>query len=687
MQCRYKGPAAAILLLLAYEALLLQLQLPQAGAAAPPLELSKWNRAYKLTVSNIDSKLKEQYNLVEQACVKDVGFDRDATSATLDSCYYHQEKNGTFTKWAKKAGEWRMNTNCYCYALNVYRDGFCIPGRSSEAVTDALMSGQERSCKLMTAAVLADGAVPATKAQAMAAAPPPAGSHYIGLLVRKRSCIPTHCWQNDFHLVRRDANGNWSWKEPGGPASALDINNQPVSDPEAAATAGLLPGRYNIWCGFFLVNPSTMKIGGNFEQPYSLQSQAAFLQRLPGIAVSLHELPYNHSVDGAPDRFTQELIDQDAAWEAKRGTKEWNDFYAQLNASQSGGFDEHFAPQRASMADQQQQQPPPGIFPSNGSNVDDRPDPEYEPDPDVEGDSAAGPGSSSNNSSSAKQSPSETVGDVIADESSVRSASSTAAAAAASAGSSTGRTPPDVKPVAMQAGVSAGQTAAANSPAAAAGTKQQPATNATARISSGSSRSAVPSPAVSSATSTVQADTVAGRQHGAAGSVRAHPPAAAAASAALHRPAAAAAVQPATPSHIPAPAAASTSAATPASKPPPAAITAQHALPKLASASTAAHAAPRPQFAPSTAGIIRAPPAMLRAPPLALRAAPVLATTATTATAADRVAARMAPQSNPKHVSRVSAGGPTKGTLDRTPQASAGGRNGRRLLRSVSVSA
>jgi hypothetical protein len=107
----------------------------------------------------------------------------------------------------------------------------------------------------------------------------------------------------------------------GGPASALDINNNTVSDPEAAATAGLLPGHYKIWCGFFLVSPSTMKIGGNFDQPYSLQSQAAFLKRLPGLAVELQELPYNHSVDGAPDRFTQELIDQDAAWDAKRGTK------------------------------------------------------------------------------------------------------------------------------------------------------------------------------------------------------------------------------------------------------------------------------------------------------------------------------------------------------------------------------
>jgi hypothetical protein len=214
MPCQLTGIAAAAWLLTTYQVLLLQLVL-QAAAAAPPLELSKWNRAYKLTVSNIDSKLKDQYNLVEQSCVRDVGFDKDAAAATLDACYYHQEKNGTYTKWAKKAGEWRVNTNCYCYALNVYRDGFCIPGRSSQGVTDALMSGQEKTCKLMTAAVLADGAVPVTGSQALSAAPPPAGSHYIGLLVRKRSCIPAHCWQNDFHLVRRDSNGNWSWKEPG----------------------------------------------------------------------------------------------------------------------------------------------------------------------------------------------------------------------------------------------------------------------------------------------------------------------------------------------------------------------------------------------------------------------------------------------------------------------------------------
>jgi hypothetical protein len=64
-----------------------------------------------------------------------------------------------------------------------------------------------------------------------------------------------------------------------------------------------------------------MKIGGNFDQPYNLQGQAAFLKRLPGLAVQLQEVPYNHSVDGAPDRLTQELIDQDAAWDAKRGTK------------------------------------------------------------------------------------------------------------------------------------------------------------------------------------------------------------------------------------------------------------------------------------------------------------------------------------------------------------------------------
>jgi hypothetical protein len=206
---------AAAWLLLTCAVLLLQLLSQAAAAAGPPLELSKWNRAYKLTVSNIDSKLEDQYNLIEQTCVKGTGFESNAAAAPLDACRYRQEKNGTYTKWIKKAGEWRMNTNCYCYALNVYRDGFCIPGRSSRAVTDALMSGQEKTCKLMTAAVLADGAKPVTRAQALSAAQPPAGSHYIGLLVRKRSCMPMHCWQNDFHLVRKDDNGKWSWKEPG----------------------------------------------------------------------------------------------------------------------------------------------------------------------------------------------------------------------------------------------------------------------------------------------------------------------------------------------------------------------------------------------------------------------------------------------------------------------------------------
>jgi hypothetical protein len=207
--------SAAAWLLLTIAALLLQL-LPQAAAAAPPLELSKWNRAYKLIVSNIDSTLKDQYNLIEQTCVKDAGFGGNDAAAPLDACRYRQEKNVTYTKWTKKAGEWRMNTNCYCYALNVYRDGFCIPGRSSGAVTDALMSGQDKTCELMTAAVLADGAKTVSRAQALSAAQPPAGSHFIGLLVRNRSCMPTHCWQNDFHLVRKDDNGKWSWKEPGG---------------------------------------------------------------------------------------------------------------------------------------------------------------------------------------------------------------------------------------------------------------------------------------------------------------------------------------------------------------------------------------------------------------------------------------------------------------------------------------
>lgn len=77
------------------------------------------------------------------------------------------------------------------------------------------MTGQPKTCELMMQAVLADGAKWVSRNQALSAEEPAAG-YYIGLLVRAKGCTPAHCWNADFHVVRKDSNGLWSWKEPGG---------------------------------------------------------------------------------------------------------------------------------------------------------------------------------------------------------------------------------------------------------------------------------------------------------------------------------------------------------------------------------------------------------------------------------------------------------------------------------------
>jgi hypothetical protein len=129
---------------------------------------------------------------------------------------------------------------------------------------------------------------------------------------------------------------------------------------------------------------------------------------------------------------------------------------------------------------------------------------------------------------------------------------------------------------------------------------------------------------------------------------------------------------------MPAPSATARSAAS-AGQPRAAVIAAQPAAMKPARVSPAQAASLGPGV-PATAGGNTPPPAMVRPPPLALRAAPVV----TSATAADRIAARLPPWSPAKP---ISASGPVQGALDKPLNPSAGGRNGRRLLRSLPVSA
>jgi hypothetical protein len=63
------------------------------------------------------------------------------------------------------------------------------------------------SCADLSRRVASDGAAPASRADALGGAPPPAGGHYIAMFLRpQEACDFPHCGP-DFHFMRRDDGG------------------------------------------------------------------------------------------------------------------------------------------------------------------------------------------------------------------------------------------------------------------------------------------------------------------------------------------------------------------------------------------------------------------------------------------------------------------------------------------------
>lgn len=106
------------------------------------------------------------------------------------------------------------------------------------------------TCPALHTALTDDGAEPITRQQALSDTQPENG-HYVAAMARPDgSCVPGHCSDNDFHFLRKDEGGSWSFKFPRMPATNLDLAGKPIRDPEAA----LLPG-HNVVCGYYRVEP------------------------------------------------------------------------------------------------------------------------------------------------------------------------------------------------------------------------------------------------------------------------------------------------------------------------------------------------------------------------------------------------------------------------------------------------
>lgn len=105
------------------------------------------------------------------------------------------------------------------------------------------------TCPDLHQALIDDGAVQVTRQQALSSQPNK--GHYVAAMARPDgSCVPKHCSDEDYHFVRKDSSGTWSYKFPEQPATDKDLEGRPITDPEGAP----LPGHYVV-CGYYQVDP------------------------------------------------------------------------------------------------------------------------------------------------------------------------------------------------------------------------------------------------------------------------------------------------------------------------------------------------------------------------------------------------------------------------------------------------
>jgi hypothetical protein len=161
--------------------------------------------------------------------------------------------------------------------------------------------------------------------------PPP-----VLLQVSADGCNPYHCWENDYHAARKDSNGMWSWKEPGGPATNLDMFGKLIEDPEATNVTV----HYDIFCGYYNVVPSEMTIDAETrsDSRMSIEQRVKYYSNAIKTApVWAEPLPYNETTDGAFDAGSEQLQEEDRLWESKRGSKEWEEWHSKQGASNGQG--------------------------------------------------------------------------------------------------------------------------------------------------------------------------------------------------------------------------------------------------------------------------------------------------------------------------------------------------------------
>jgi len=291
---------------------------PAVLCKAPELELERWNRCNVYKVAHTPAGLlmpggsalmdggsagssEPLFPLVgydvKSQC-KGPGAAVDPAQAKAGTCQYKANKDGTFTYWEKQPGDWARMSNCYCYALDIFKNSWCQPG----AATGVDVDPNTMSCATLKKAIMADGAKEVTAAQALNTKAPT--GHYVAMMLRPQSsCNFARC-QPDFHFMRKDSNGLWSHKPGEAPAQNKDANGALIKDPKTAK----ISGQYTEFCGYFHVEPSKMKIG-TIPVP-NLVSKGVEKWKSSGLKVAVQPLAYNAAVDAVDAQADYAAVQQ-----------------------------------------------------------------------------------------------------------------------------------------------------------------------------------------------------------------------------------------------------------------------------------------------------------------------------------------------------------------------------------------
>ena len=139
----------------------------------------------------------------------------------------------------------QFNNNCYNYGCDIQTNTYAQPGEASGIILDW---PDDMNCAAVTAGAVADGLAVINCDEGCGC---DECRHQVALVMDP---------EFDYHWCRKDQNGNWSHKIGGQPATNLDNSGYIITDPRTADWSTPWGSNYNVFCGCFCVNKTTVTV-------------------------------------------------------------------------------------------------------------------------------------------------------------------------------------------------------------------------------------------------------------------------------------------------------------------------------------------------------------------------------------------------------------------------------------------